>query len=68
MVKFKDTTIDLVNRLLSAQVECYKSSLISHIKFNSSDEDILNLVKKFREAWDAYEDFYDVVDELDQED
>lgn len=68
MVKFKDETIDFVNNLLNNEIEHRKSSLITNVKLNSSDETILNHAKNYREAWNAYENFNDVVYELGQED
>lgn len=68
MAKFKDETIDFINNLLSNQIESRKSSLISNAKLNTSNENILNRAKDYKEAWDAYENFNDVVYELGQED
>lgn len=68
MAKFKDETIDFINNLLSNQIESRKSSLISNVKLNTSNENILNRAKDYKEAWDAYENFNDVVYELGQED
>lgn len=67
MVKFKDETIDFINKLLSNEIEHRKSCLITNVKLNNSDETILNYAKNYREVWNVYEDFNHVVYELGQE-
>lgn len=64
MTELKSETIGLINNIMGILINNYKNSLIDGIKAGRDDEYVLNQATLYKHAYDAYENFNEVMDEL----